>query len=116
MPLLNDIFERDVSRLIQRAALISSEEDDYLQNLLLGLELAPPNAPDSLSTTRLGALPLSLQRRAIHDWLRKHAVPKISFEKIEECLTLLDPAAGPAKINLPGKRHARRRNRTLFIE
>ncbi|MGI9243586.1 MAG: TilS substrate-binding domain-containing protein [Verrucomicrobiales bacterium] len=76
----------------------------------------PPSAPGALSTTRLVALPLSLQRRAIHDWLRGHSIPKISFDKIEECLTLLDPETGPAKINLPGGRFARRRNKLLFLE
>jgi tRNA(Ile)-lysidine synthase len=118
VPLLDDIFERDVAKIIQRASLITSEEDDYLQALLQELELSPSTGkfPSSISTTRLKALPLTLQRRAIHDWLKRSAVTKISFEKIEECLSLLDTASGPAKINLPGKRHARRRNKMLFIE
>lgn len=118
LPLLDDIFDRDVAKIIQRASLIASEEDDYLQALLQELELSPSpgKIAGGISTTRLGALPLTLQRRAIHDWLKRNKVSKISFEKIEECLTLLDPASGPAKINLPGNRHARRRNKTLFIE
>jgi tRNA(Ile)-lysidine synthase len=116
VPLLEDIFARDTTKIINRAALIASEEDQFLQSQLGALDLEPENQPGTLSTTRLTALPLALQRRAVHDWLTRHQIPKISFEKVEECLTLLDPQSGPAKINLPGDHHARRRNKILFID
>jgi tRNA(Ile)-lysidine synthase len=116
VPLISEIFDRDVTNAINRAAQISNEENTYLDALLQDFDLAPKDQPTVLSTTLLGALPLPLQRRAIHSWLKLNQVSKISFEKVEHCLSLLDPVSGPAKINLPGDRHARRKNRTLFIE
>lgn len=116
VPLLNEVFERDVTKIVSRAALIASEEDAYLQSLLSAQSLTPPGQPEALSTTRLRRLPLALQRRAVHDWLKRNAIPRITFENIEACLTLLDPTGIPAKINLPGNHHARRRNKSLFIE
>jgi len=109
------MFDRDVSKIINRAALIAGEEDAYLNSLLEGLDLSPKKNPHALSTTRLAALPLALQRRAVHNWLKHHAVPKISFDLVDQCLSLLDLENAPAKLNLPGNRHVRRKNKMLFI-
>ena len=113
--MLKEIFERDVTKIINRAAIIASDEDAFLFEHLDGTYPAT-DRETTISTTRLRALPIALRRRAIHGWLKLNHIPKISFEKIEECLTLLDPENGPAKINLPGDHHARRKNKTLFIE
>jgi tRNA(Ile)-lysidine synthase len=57
-----------------------------------------------------------LQRRAIFGWLHAHNVADVSFDLVETVRSLLNVDGGPAKVNLPGDRHARRRAGELFIE
>ena len=116
IPMLAEIFERDVTKIINRAATIACDEDEYLRDQIE--DRRPPIILEDgrISAPQLAALPVALQRRVIHQWLKQHQITKISFDKIEECLTLLDIEHGPAKINLPGDRHARRQSRMLFIE
>ena len=116
LPLLDEMFEREVSVNVNRAAQIAGEEHRYLDSVIEGLDLSPEGRPACLSTVRLRALPLAIQRRAIHRWLVRQRIPRVSFEKVEACLSLLDPSCGPAKVNLPGNHHARRKDKALFIE
>ena len=101
VPLLNEIFDRDITAPLNRAAHIATEEDSYLDSLLQNLDLTVKDRPDALSTTRLAALPIVLQRRAIHTWLKQNAVPKITFEKVEECRSLLDATSRPRQDQPP---------------
>ena len=98
------------------ADAIAGDESTLLDSLAESRDLGSPRMPGALSVSSLRSLPLPLQRRAVHNWLKQNSIPRISFEKIEECLTLLDPDDGPAKINLPGGFHARRRSGAIFIE
>lgn len=109
IPMLEKEFGRDIRGAVRRASVIAAEEDAVLNDLL------PPIAA-TLSVKQLRALPLALQRRIITRWLRMHAVADASFEMVERVRSLLDPAEGPAKVNLTGGRHARRRAGELFIE
>ena len=115
-PMLDEIFGRDSRALLTRAASIADEEDRLLDSQLDGLDLEARGHPGTLSTTHLRRLPVPLQRRAILRWLKSHSIPRLSFEKVEACLSLLDVANGPAKINLPGGHHARRQAKKLMIE
>ncbi len=109
IPALEKEFGREIRRAIWRAAIIGSEEDALLESIL------PPVLP-KLRVNSLGQQPLALQRRAIRNWLREHGVGDIGFDLIESVRALLNTDAGPARINLPGDRHARRRAGELFIE
>lgn len=94
---------------LRRAARIFGEEHALLESLL-------PLETAEMSCAELRALPLALQRRTTLRWLRSHEITDAGFAEVERVLSLLDPAAGPAKINLPGGRHARRRQGRIFIE
>jgi hypothetical protein len=51
----------------------------------------------------------------IRTWLRCHEIANVGFDEVEAVRGLLENTE-PAKVNLPGKRHARRRAKKIFIE
>jgi tRNA(Ile)-lysidine synthase len=109
-PFLEKILGRDIRPIIWRAAAIASEEEDWIQGQL------PDSGGVELSVAQLQALPLALQRRAIFKWLRAQNISEVGFDLVERVRSLLDPASGPAKTNLAGNRHARRRSGRIFVE
>ena len=65
----------------------------------------------------LRKMPLAQQRRRILAWLRTSGVPGVGFDQVEIVRSLLATGPGvPAKVNLPGNWHARRRAKRLFLE
>ena len=65
----------------------------------------------------LRKMPLAQQRRRILAWLRKNGVPGVGFDQVETVRSLLATGSRiPAKVNLPGNWHARRRAKRLFLE
>ncbi len=107
---LDELFGTSYRSAIMRTASILAAEDDYLESLA-----APHAAQDQLNTRELASMPLALQRRVVHAWLRHHGFIEVSFKEVERVLSLLN-LVGPAKINLPGNAHARRRSGILFLE
>ncbi len=112
IPFLEKEFGRGIRKTLWRTAIIATEENVLLQNSL------PQSVRETakLPVSNLRQLPVALQRRAIRGWLRERAIPDVGFELIEHVRALLEPKNGPAKTNLPGNRHARRRAGELFIE
>ncbi len=111
LPLLCEIFGRDVSPAIARAADIAADDSALLDSLL---DTVPYTAA-RLPAQALRSLPPALARRAVHRWLAIRGVPDLGFAEVERTLSLLAPG-GPAKVNLPGDLHVRRRAGELFIE
>ncbi|MBA2270511.1 MAG: tRNA lysidine(34) synthetase TilS [Chthoniobacterales bacterium] len=109
IPMLQKGCGRDIRSAVRRAATIAADEDAFLDEML------PPSAGRP-TLKKLCDLPIALQRRAIAAWLREQRVSDISFDLVEQVRAMLDTAHGPAKVNLPGDRHARRRSGELFIE
>ncbi len=109
IPALEAEFGRGIRQAVWRAAAIASEEDALLASLV-------PPVTAKLKVRPLREQPVALQRRAILDWLRLHAIAEIGFDVVEEVRALLNADGKPAKVNLPGDRHARRRAGELFIE
>ena len=109
IPALEKEFGRDIRKAVRRAALIAAGEDALLTELL------PPSG-NTLGVKRLRLLPIALQRRTITRWLRDQHVPEAGFDLVEQVRSMFEAIDGPAKINLPGGRHARRRSGELFIE
>lgn len=110
LPALAAAVGRPVRGNLWKAAAILSGENDYFAQLP---ELQNP--PSELDTRAVRALPLALQRRLIHTWLSGHGIESIGFEEVEAVRSLLVQES-PAKVNLPGHCHARRRAGRLFIE
>jgi len=94
---------------VLRAAFIMREEEDWMSSMVppVGLEL---------SCAALHEMHPALQARTVLRWLRERGVEEPGFEETRRVLALLDVANGPAKINLPGGIHARRRAGILFLE
>lgn len=109
IPAIEQAFGRDIRRAVWRAAEILRDEDD-----LLASQPALRDLPERLATAALLGLPVALQRRVIHAWLRAQGVGGVGFEEVESVRGLL--AGRRAKVNLPGGLHARRRARQLFLE
>lgn len=109
LPMIEQEIGREIRAPIRRAAAIAAEEDAMLDEML-------PPITSRLQVKQVRALPLPLQRRLLAKWLRSNAVSDVGFVAIEEVRSLLNPDGQPAKVNLPGDRHARRRGDELFIE
>ncbi len=94
---------------ILRAAAILADENALLESLT-------PNPAGELGCAELRALPPALQRRMVRRWLKARGIGEAGFAEVARVISLLDAADGPAKINLPEGRHARRRQGKIFLE
>lgn len=109
IPAIERALGRDIRRAVWRAAEILRDEDDFLAG-----QPALRDLPERLETASLKTLPVALQRRVIHAWLKARGVASVGFDEVESVRGLL--TGRRAKVNLPGGRHARRRARQLFLE
>ena len=112
IPLLEKHFGRPVRKSIWRAATIASEEEGFFEELLP----REFSRLTQLAVEPLRAMPVAVQRRMLHEWLRASNVSGVSFDLVERVRALLDLANRVAKTNLPGRRHVRRRAGKLFME
>jgi tRNA(Ile)-lysidine synthase len=112
IPEIEKQLGRNVRGTIWRAATIAAEEENFFEALL----------PDKLSKLTalavkpLRAMPIAVQRRMLHEWLRARDVPDLSFDLVERVRALLDLSNRAAKTNLPQDRHVRRRAGQIFVE
>ncbi len=112
IPEIKKQLGRNVRGTIWRAATIAAEEENFFEALL----------PDKLSKLTalavkpLRAMPIAVQRRMLHEWLRARDVPDLSFDLVERVRALLDLSNRAAKTNLTQDRHVRRRAGQIFIE
>jgi tRNA(Ile)-lysidine synthase len=95
-------------KAIPRAAEILRAEDEWMSSFV-------PETAENLTCRNLRAMPLALQRRTVHRWLKSCGVSECGWEETRRVLSLLD-TTGPAKTNLPGGLYARRREGILFLE
>ncbi|MCX6967238.1 MAG: tRNA lysidine(34) synthetase TilS [Verrucomicrobia bacterium] len=111
LPILEQVFGRDVRGAVWRAAVLLRAEEEWLATL------AGEPAGKELELPLLRTMPVAQQRRFILAWLRKSGVPNAGFAPVETVRSLLaiSPRT-PAKVNLPGNWHARRRAGRLFLE
>ena len=111
MPLLNEVFSRDVVPVITRA-----QPDDLapqLQELLQLIDLKDPQG--RLFLPKLSPLSEPLQSRILFDYLKEEGIQELSTEKLQECLQLIN-TVDTAKVNLPGGHYLRRKEQRVFVE
>lgn len=114
LPALARAMGREVAPALWRAADVLAEEERWLAGTLAP-ELAA--LPARLPVRPLSAEPVARQRRLLRAWLLARGVPAVGFREVESVRGLLEVVVnGPAKVNLPGDRHARRRAGMLFVE
>ncbi len=109
LPLAKEIMGREVEGAILRLAESARAEEAWLQSLL------PAPEEGSLPLPSLRADPLARQRRRLQRWMSAAGVPSIGWREVELVRSLLE-VERPAKVNLPGGWHARRRGGLLFLE
>jgi len=111
IPLAAAIMGRDVKPSVLRCLQIHQAEEDLLESLT-------PNLwqETELPVDALRQLPTALQRRVLHRWLKRQGIPDVGLIEIESIRSLTGSQQRPAKVNLPGGHHARRRQRKLFLE
>jgi tRNA(Ile)-lysidine synthase len=119
LPLLNEVFARDVSETLVRAGGVAARDDAYLQQQALdfieGQQLLLPGGGLKI-TPELQGLHAAIQSRVIDVWLRRiNQAQGVGNFELELAMSMLAPQ-GPAKINLPGNRWLRRRSKRLFVE
>jgi tRNA(Ile)-lysidine synthase len=110
LPLIEELLGSSFKGSIVRNARLLSDEEEFLSGIT-----SPMAARETLSVKLLREMHPALRRRVLHAWLKNRGVEEPGFAEVERTATLLDPS-GPAKINLPADRHARRRAGVLFIE
>ncbi|HPA17417.1 MAG TPA: tRNA lysidine(34) synthetase TilS [Verrucomicrobiae bacterium] len=117
MPLLRRQFAPDIVTRLGRTAAILADEDRWLDQAALQAlaRCRDRSQPARLVKPALDALPPPILRRVLLLWFAEHRIPDIGFAEVESAIGLLE-SGKPAKINLPGARFLRRREKRLFIE
>jgi tRNA(Ile)-lysidine synthase len=108
-PAMASAFGPTWARGILRMAQIVRDENAWLESLV-------PTPENILDVKELEAMPPAARRRFVHRWLRASGFPSPTWADTAGVLLLLDPSHHPAKINLPGRRHARRQRGKIFLE
>ena len=110
LPLIEELLGPSFRTSIIRSATIFADEEDLLAGLA-----APMAARTELPVKIMRELHPALRRRVIHGWLKNRDIPEPGVFEVELVSSLL-AIDGPAKINLPGNHHGRRRSGVIFIE
>ena len=112
LPLLEKTMGREVKTALWRTADILGAEEAWIAGLLA----ADGTLPAELLLTTLVDQPVAKQRRTLRRWLLGSQVPRVGYGEVEMVRTLTDKSVLPAKVNLPGGWHVRRRAGVLFLE
>ena len=112
LPMLERVMGREVRPALWRAADLIGAEDAWLSEVVAA-DLAKT---ETLPVRGLRAEPVAKQRRLIRAWLHARKVKDVGYAEVESVRGLLDVSGGPAKINVPGGLHVRRRAGALFID
>jgi tRNA(Ile)-lysidine synthase len=110
IPEIEKQMGRPVRRALLRTIELAANESEFLRSLVPEMEGQP-----ELDVRELRKLPVAIQRRTIHAWLRNHNIQDCGFDEIEGVRSLLNRVQ-IAKINLPRGLFCRRRAGRLFLQ
>jgi tRNA(Ile)-lysidine synthase len=110
IPAIEKLMGRPVKQTLLRTIELAAGESDLLRSLVPEMQ----NQPE-LETRELRKLPLAIQRRTIHRWLRHQEVEGCGFDEIDAVRSLVERTQ-VAKINLPRGVFCRRRAGRLFLQ
>jgi tRNA(Ile)-lysidine synthase len=117
LPLLGEVFQRDVAPLLVRFGQHASREEACLDQLAHDFVIAHQLIKEDNSlkiNAEFKAQHLALQLRIVRLWLTKLGLAGLGQRDYEAALSLLE-VDGPAKINLPGGHWLRRKAGRLFV-
>ncbi|MBL9159650.1 MAG: tRNA lysidine(34) synthetase TilS [Verrucomicrobiales bacterium] len=112
LPEIEAVFGRDPREAILRAADLAALDEAWAAEMLGDL----PRRGEGLDVAVLRTYPKARQSRLLLSWLRESGVPDCGFAEVALVAQILEARGRPAKGNLPGGFHVRRRAGVLFIE
>jgi tRNA(Ile)-lysidine synthase len=110
IPVIEKLMDRPIKQTLLRTIELAAEESEFLRSLVPEMQ----NQPE-LDARELRKLPIAIQRRTIHGWLRYQKVKGCGFDDIEAVRSLVDRTQ-VTKINLPRGVFCRRRAGRLFLQ
>jgi tRNA(Ile)-lysidine synthase len=112
LPEIEAVFGRDPREAILRAADLAALDEAWAAEMLGEL----PRRGNGLEVAILRTFPEAKRNRLLLSWLRESGVPDCGFAEVSRVSSVLLGDGRPAKANLPGGFHVRRRSGVLFIE
>lgn len=110
IPEIERLIGRPIKATLLRAIELAEKEGEFVRSQVPQL-----GAAKELPVRELRQLPIAIQRRAIHGWLRSNRIEDVGFEEVEAVRSLLNNDR-VAKTNLPRNVFCRRRSGQLFLE
>jgi tRNA(Ile)-lysidine synthetase-like protein len=110
IPAIENALDRPIRPALLRAIDVAIAESDFIRSHVPDLS----NSRE-LPVRQMREMPVAIQRRVIHAWLKQQNVKQFGFEEVEQVRSLLI-ATKIAKINLPSGTFCRRRSGLLFLE
>lgn len=114
LPLLGEIFGRDVRAAVRRAADLAALDEAWAAEATGPLPWKGKNG--GLDVAALREMPGGQRQRVLLRWLRERGVPDCGSEEVARVGAVLMAEARPARASLPGGCEVRRRAGILFIE
>jgi tRNA(Ile)-lysidine synthase len=109
IPEIERLIDRPIKATLLRTIELAEKEGEFVRAHV------PAFHTKELSVPELRRLPVAIQRRAIHGWLRSNLIEDFGFEEVEAVRSLLNRER-VAKVNLPRSVFCRRRSGQLFLE
>jgi tRNA(Ile)-lysidine synthase len=112
MPILTDVFQRDVRDAVLHNAEIAQKTEAWIADHSGDL----PRLGSGLAVAPLRLLPTARREHLLLEWLRESAVPDCGRREVAGLDAVVCSQARPATFNLPGGFRARRRAGQLWLE
>jgi tRNA(Ile)-lysidine synthase len=114
IPTLKEVFQRDVTGAVLRAADLAALDEAWANEAAGDLPLGHNGA--GLDVRKLREFSAAHRNRLLLTWLRQSGVPDCGSREVARVAEVALSNDTPAKTNLPGGHHVRRREGLLFIE